>query len=238
MTTKPLWYNLDMDPNQPPASPQPQQRTNNPLEVMQPGEQVVCEIERHPIGLVGVYGVTAVISGVFIAIAILTPYYASFLTGQQKLGVVLACGLSIIITLLVTYISVFIYRANRWVVTSDSVTQLTQTGLFNKASSQLSLANLEDVTVDQDGILQTLFDYGNLIVESAGEHAKFVFSFCPNPHDYARKIIAAHEAYIETQPEEMRAFNRPLAAVQSFNQPGSAPTPPGGSQPPAGQPQL
>lgn len=215
-----------MNPNQPYADDQPS--VNNPLSVMQPGERIICEIQRHPIGLFGVYGVTALMLGVFIAVAILVPYYASFLTAQQKLGVVLACGLAIIITLLVTYISLYIYKANRWVVTSDSVTQMTQIGLFNKASSQLSLANLEDVTVDQDGILQTLFDYGDLIVESAGEHAKFVFSFCPNPHDYARKIIAAHEAYIETQPDEMRAFNRPLAAVQSFNQRGPMQQPPVG----------
>ena len=197
------------------------QKVANPLGVMQPGERVICEINRHPIGLVGVYAVTAIVLAVFISIAILTPYYASFLTGQQKMGIVLSAGLLIIITLLFTYISVYIYKANRWVVTSDSVTQIAQTGLFNQATSQVSLANLEDVAVDQDGILETLFNYGNLIVESAGEHAKFVFAYCPDPHEYAKQIIAAHESYIEARPEEMKAFNKPLAAVQSFNQPGS-----------------
>ena len=187
---------------------------------MQPGERVIAEIRRHPIGLFGVYGITAIVLGVFIAIAILTPYYASFLTSQQKLGVILAALLASIITLLFTYISVYIYKANRWVVTNDSVTQISQTGLFNQATSQLSLANLEDVTVDQDGILETLLNYGNLVVESAGERSKFVFTFCPNPHENARRIIAAHEAYIEARPDEMKTFNKPLAAVQSFNQPG------------------
>lgn len=197
------------------------QKVANPLGVMQPGERVIAEIHRHPIGLFGVYGVTAAVLGVFLAIAILTPYYASFLTEQQKVGVILSSVLAAVITLLFTYISVFIYKANRWVVTSDSVTQISQTGLFNQATSQLSLANLEDVTVDQDGILQTLFNYGNLVVESAGERSKFVFTYCPNPHEYARQVIAAHEAYIETRPDEMRVFNKPLATVQSFNQPGS-----------------
>lgn len=205
------------------------QHVHNPLSVMQPGERVICEIKRHPIGLVGVYSITALVLAVLIAIAILTPYYATFLTVQQRLGVVLGVGLAIIITLLFTYISVYIYRANRWVVTSDSITELQQTGLFNKETSQLSLANMEDAIVKQDGILQTLLNYGDLIVESAGEHSDFSFTFCPDPHEYARKIIAAHEAYIETRPEEMRAFNRPLATVQQFNQPGSGTN----QQPPA-----
>ncbi len=195
------------------------QKIHNPLSVMQPGERVICEIRRHPIGLVGVYSMTALVTGVLVAIAILTPYYATFLNGQQRLGVVLATGLAIVISLLFTYISVYIYKANRWIVTSDSVTQIAQTGLFNQQTSQLSLANLEDVTVDQDGILQTVFGYGNLVVESAGERSKFVFPYCPNPHEYAKKVIAAHEEYIATNPEEMRAFNRPLASVQNYNQP-------------------
>lgn len=216
-----------MNPTQDNDADDQLQNVANPLKVMQPGERVICEMTRHPIGLIGVYAITALVLAVLIAIAILTPYYATFLTTQQRLGVVLSAGLAIIIALLFTYISVFIYKANRWVVTSDSVTEMSQTGLFNKETRQISLANLEDVTVDQDGVLQTLLNYGNLVVESAGEGGKFVFSFCPDPHEYAKKIIAAHEAYIATNPEEMRAFNRPLANVKAFNQSGP------GQQPPA-----
>ena len=213
-----------MNPNQPPldndADDQYISTANNPLAVMQPGERVVCEIRRHPIGLFGVYSVTAIALAVLISIGILTPIYGSFLTGQQQVGVILAVLLAAVIALLFTYISVFVYKANRWIVTTDSVTQVSQIGLFNKVSSQLSLANLEDVTVDQDGILQTMLDYGDLVVESAGERSKFVFAYCPNPHEYARKIIAAHEAYIAANPVEMRVANRPLNNVQGYNQPG------------------
>ena len=208
------------------------QQVRNPLGVMQPGERVICEIKRHPIGLIGVYCVTAIVLAALIAIAILAPYYATFLTQQQKVGLELADGLALVVTALFTYISVFIYRANRWVVTSDSVTQVSQVGLFNQETSQLSLANLEDVSVDQNGILQTLIGYGDLTVESAGERSKFVFNFCPDPHEYAKKIIAAHEEYIETQPEEMKAFNRPLVNAQTFNQPGSGSS----QQPPTSAP--
>ena len=215
-----------MNPTQDNDADDQLQNVANPLKVMQPGERVICEIKRHPIGLFGVYAITAIVMAVLIAIAILTPYYATFITVQQRLGVVLSAGVAIIITLLFAYISVFIYRANRWVVTSDSVTEMSQTGLFNKQTRQISLANLEDVTVDHDGVLQTLLNYGNLVLESAGEGGKFIFTFCPDPHEYAKQVIAAHEAYIAVNPEEMRAFNRPLANVKSFNQPGPGQQPP------------
>ncbi len=199
----------------------PTVEVNNPLGVMQPGERVICEIRRHPIGLFGVYIVTGLVLAATISIAILTPIYGSFLTGQQQLGVILSAVLVAVLALIMTYISVFIYQANRWIVTSDSITQVRQTGLFDKRSSQLSLANLEDVSAQQDGIMQSLLGYGNLTVETAGERSKFILAFCPNPNEYARKIIAAHEEYIANRPEEMHEFSRPLASTQSFNQPGA-----------------
>src|SRR5258708_5965824 len=110
------------------------QKVNNPLAVMQPGERVVCEIRRHPYGLIGIYATTALVAGISIAGAILAPIYLTFLTSQQKLGIVLAVVLLIIITLLVTYVSAFVYNANRWIVTTDSITQDSRTGLFDTHS--------------------------------------------------------------------------------------------------------
>ncbi|SRR5258708_4832027 len=211
-----------MNQNQPTNNDDPDdavlQTVHNPLAVMQPGERVVCEIRRHPIGLVSIYFTSGIVTALAIAGAILAPYYLTFLTQQQKLGIVLAVGLLVVITLLVTYIAIFIYNSNRWIVTTDSITQASRTGLFDTHSEQLSLANLEDVAVSQDGILEQMLGFGTLHVESAGEHSRFTFPYCPNPNEYARKIIAAHEAYIANNPEPMRVTNRPLSTA-SFNQP-------------------
>ena len=203
-----------------PLSDAAPQNVKNPLAVMQPGERVLCEIKRHPFGLFGVYAVAGLVIVAVLLIAVLVPYFADFLTVQQKIGVVLAAGLIVILTVLIGWIGVYVYKANRWVVTSDSITQIQQTGLFNTRSSQLSLANLEDVSARQDGLLQQMLGYGDLTVETAGERSKFVFSFCPNPNECARKIIAAHEEYIAGHPQEMQVTNRPLTSAQGFNQPG------------------
>ena len=196
------------------------QNIKNPLAVMQPGERIICEIRRHPFGLFGVYVMGILVIAITLAAAIFGLYFTTILTNEQKIGVVLGAGLIVLVTTLIVYIGVYIYKANRWIVTSDSITQVAQTGLFNTHSSQLSLANLEDVSAHQDGLLQQMLGFGDLIVESAGERSKFVFSFCPNPNECARKIIAAHEEYIASRPSEMQVSNRPLAAAQNFNQLG------------------
>jgi hypothetical protein len=75
---------------------------------------------------------------------------------------------------------------------------VTQGSLFGAQVSALSFENLEDVTVSQRGILPHMFNYGTLNAETAGERSKFLFTYCPDPVEYARKIIDAKEKYLAT----------------------------------------
>ena len=194
------------------------QNVSNPLKVMQPGERVLCEIRRHPIGLLGIYGTFLLVVLAAVAVLVGARYIAPDLTAQDRLLLGLGVGIFCVLMGLFTYVGASVYKGNRWIVTTDSITQVAQITLFNRQISQLSLANLEDVTVQQNGIAQTLFGYGNLRAESAGQRGKFVFRYCPRPTEFGRQLIAAHEAYIAEHPEEMRTTNRPLANTTSFNQ--------------------
>jgi len=122
-----------------------------------------------------------------------------------------------LLILIYMYVASIIYNGNRWIVTSDSITQITQVGLFRKQTSQLSLGNLEDVTFEQESILQTMFGFGTLHVETAGEHSKFIFPFCPTPQKCAVEIIQAHEAYMEANPEGAQRDNQGLTQAQRFD---------------------
>lgn len=231
-----------MNPQPPQQNPNEDERlqgVDNPLKVMQPGERVVCEIKRHPFGLLSLYGSFAFVVAIAIVAIVMAPKLVSNFSSQAQattaLGAIILCA----IVGLFTYIGATVYKGNRWIVTSDSITQISQISLFRKQTSQLSLANLEDVTVEQNGILQNMFGFGRLRAESAGERSKFVFDFCPNPAEYAKKIIGAHEAYIAEKPEEMYTTNRALANTDSFNQSYSQtqqqpynPAPPSGQQTP------
>jgi uncharacterized membrane protein YdbT with pleckstrin-like domain len=184
------------DPSQKPADSQ--QLANHPLAVMQPGERVICDVRRHPIGLIGNYVTAGFIIIVAAIVAfVLVPSFApqenrNQLLGLALLGFIMVAGF----TLLVSLIAATVYKGNRWVVTSDSITQVKQVTLFNKQASQLSLHNLEDVTAEQNGIFQSIFNFGTLRAETAGERSKFVFPFCPHPNQCAQEILAAREKFM------------------------------------------
>lgn len=156
----------------------------------------IFEVKRHPIGLLGMYisfGLLLIIVAVVAVIApdILTDYDSAQI---QKIGMATFLVSAVFVGIF-SVIAHVVYYGNRWVLTSDSLTQVSQPSLFNTQHSQLSLGNLEDVTAQQEGILAHMFNYGLLKVETAGEHSKFSFPYCPNPNAYAQKILLAREAF-------------------------------------------
>jgi hypothetical protein len=231
-----------MQPTTNPVPQPPEQQSDgsdiHKFVVLQPGEKVICQIRRHPFGLFGIYASSGIMAIIVLSAAFAVPSFVSGLSKQADLGIMLGAAIFATFIALFTYVATYVYNANRWIITSDSITQITQTSLFSKETSQLSLANLEDVTVDQNGILQSMFGFGTLHAESAGAQGKFFFMYCPNPSDYARKVIAAHEAYIATKPEETVTANRPLATTTQFNQPWQQPPQPPAGMPPTGTPQA
>jgi uncharacterized membrane protein YdbT with pleckstrin-like domain len=179
---------------QTPATEEP---IHNPLSVMQPGERTICEIKRHPIGLLSIY---AVVGFMLLLLALVIFAIAPSLFSDTDRNQVMSIGavvllLAAVLGVTFAFISNIVYWGNRWIVTSDSITQVQQSSLFNKQHSQLSLANLEDVTVEKNGILPHLFNYGVIKAETAGERSKFTFPYCPNPDLYAQQILNARERF-------------------------------------------
>ncbi len=176
---------------------EPEVKVNNPLSSMQAGERNIFEVKRHPFGMLVTYisaGVLVVVAAV-VVFAVAPMIFADSSSSQvESLGAVAFVIFSLLVLGFV-FIANKVYWGNRWILTSDSLTQVTQRSLFDKQSSQLSLGNLEDVTASQDGILPHMFNFGVLRVETAGERSKFVFVYCPNPSFYAQQILHAREAF-------------------------------------------
>ncbi len=60
------------------------------------------------------------------------------------------------------------YYLDLWIVTEKRLISVDQTGLFEREVTTLSLSNVQDVTVEQHGIIQTLLNFGTVTVQTAG----------------------------------------------------------------------
>lgn len=194
---------------QPAVSPQTKQADELPvfdpkgrMEQIRPNETKVVDIRRHPIGLTFLYVQFIVAMGLSIGLLILLLPGVLGSTPAVKMFL----GLLVLVVTILGFIFVIlatkVYRGNRLIVTDVNVTEVQQLGLFNKKISELTMANIEDVTANTNGVMQTMFGYGTLTVETAGANENFIFKYCPNPNACAKVIEDTRQVYINSHSRE------------------------------------
>jgi uncharacterized membrane protein YdbT with pleckstrin-like domain len=200
-----------MPPNTPPPSSiSPTNSEKDPkgalqgleLAMLNPDERVVTVVHRSLIGLVYIYLFALSAVSALILLAVLAfPSLFSSLSENSNMLLFAASVFSIALVFFVLFIATYVYRQSKLIVTDQNLVQILQGGLFNRKISRLSMSNVEDVSADQQGFLPTIFNYGTLTVETAGERENFVFPYCPNPNVYADRILDARQAYADRLKE-------------------------------------
>lgn len=165
-------------------------------------EQLITEIRKHPIGLFFIYatgiGISAVMAILF-AIFGLSGFVSSTVesagaSSSSLQSLIIVFGMLFIFAILaVTTIQAILYTNNVIYVTSEKIAQILYINLFNKKISQLSIGDVQDVTVTQQGVLAHFFNYGTLVIETAGEQQNYRFSYVPNPYKNSKLIVGSHE---------------------------------------------
>ena len=165
-------------------------------------ETLVCEIRKHPIGLFFIYftGISiAVILALVFGIIGFTGVLPNMLEGtgvasSTVQGIITLVGAVLLLGILgIMTIQAILYENNVIFVTTDKIAQVLYISLFNRKISQLSIGDVQDVTVTQKGILANMFNYGTLVVETAGEQQNYTFTFIPDPYRHSKAIVGTHE---------------------------------------------
>lgn len=175
------------------------------IEGLTPEETLVADIRRHPFGLFLIYFQVflALMLGIFLATAFIPTLSDLLGTSRSTAGAVVVAFImfSLIFALIFVVLATRIYKGNQLIVSDKNVTQVLQIGLFDRKISELGMANIEDVTAQQSGIFPTLFNYGTLRIETAGEQNNFIFVYTPNPNAYAKAILDARLEFIGKQQQ-------------------------------------
>lgn len=164
-------------------------------------ERILGEIPRSNIGLVFIVinavFLTALILGILFMVAKNeTGILESFdVSADFDLAGVMAVVFMVVITLILAgaLLGGYIYINSYIILTDQKLILINTKGIFARRVSQLSIGDVQDVSVDQNTLLSRLFNYGNINIETAGEQAHFVFSYADKPNDNAKFIVEAHE---------------------------------------------
>lgn len=73
------------------------------------------------------------------------------------------------------------YHNDIWVVTNQRIVDSTKTSPFSLKVSTADLVNVQDMTVERDGLLRTMFNFGDIICQTAADIQEFRLAGIPRP---------------------------------------------------------
>jgi membrane protein YdbS with pleckstrin-like domain len=88
------------------------------------------------------------------------------------------------------------------IITTDRLVHIRQIGLFNRRVAELSMARVQDVSAQMRGYLQSIFQFGTVVVETAGGAPDFEIRNVSKPHVVANTILTIHDRTQTTQVDD------------------------------------
>ena len=115
-----------------------------------------------------------------------------FFFGFLGSGVEIIFGFFYVLFLIVLWIVGFNlwldYYLDKLVVTNQRVIEIEQRGLFSREISSLNLENIQDITIDTHGIIQTFFKLGDIHIQTSGAQKKVSMPYVAHS-EYAKHMI-------------------------------------------------
>jgi len=162
------------------------------MSIISPSEVTLLKLRRHPI--VFLWDIAVLLFLLILPVVIvffINNTNAVQLPDDGITPVIIILGASIYylyITLFIFY-EFFIFFLDRWIVTNQHIIDIEQKTVFNRVVAKLELERVQDVTAETKGFMQTLFNYGDVYIQTAGERERFVFKDVPAPQFVADIII-------------------------------------------------
>lgn len=84
------------------------------------------------------------------------------------------------------------YYLDKLIVTNERVIEIEQRGLFSREISSLHMENIQDVTIEVYGIIQTFFKLGDVHVQTSGAVRQVSISYLAHPERAKHLIMQIH----------------------------------------------
>lgn len=166
-------------------------------------EYILSAVRRHPIGLVGPVAITVFL----ISILLLFLFnYSTIATNSSTLAFPPLQDVFFPLVALIVAVAfggfavIYVYLANKFFLTNESVIQEVQFTLFSRHEQTVSLGNIEDASFRQEGMLQSILNYGSIRLSTEGDETTYRFKYVANPKEQIALLNNAVEAFKNGRP--------------------------------------
>ncbi|MFH0773706.1 MAG: hypothetical protein V1922_05350 [bacterium] len=156
-------------------------------------EEVLLSLRAHPIILVPTF-----VNSIVMVILI---FFSSFILGQ------FLTLPQLIYTMVFFFFATFVYfwfQIINWyfnigIVTNKQIVDVDFSALSYRNVTRTELTHIEDITVKVSGFISSIFDYGNVFVQTAGSEINTEFMQVPHPARAAHIIQDILKQYATTE---------------------------------------
>lgn len=159
---------------------------------LQTGEKILKICHRHNVFLMRQLGIYAFGGAILVLIGF---FVAGTLDNINFLRTIIH-GLSVVgIFAVLIYIGFRVYQYNNdiWVITNQRIIDSSKATPFNHRLSSTDLVNVQDMSIEKNGILATTFNYGDLRCQTAGMDSNFILFGIPEPTEVLELIDQARD---------------------------------------------
>jgi membrane protein YdbS with pleckstrin-like domain len=159
-------------------------------------EKIEYQIRRHL--------VTTVPASIGFLLLLIAPFGTYFLVKHSFADLLFDTSSLVPIVLFVSiyYLSIalfsYTYFVNYYIdlllITNDRLLHIEQQGIFSRTISEVDLYKIQDITSEITGFFPSLFNYGDLLIQTAGALEKFMIFRVPNPEGLRQTILDLAEA--------------------------------------------
>lgn len=99
------------------------------------------------------------------------------------------------------FLGVFHYYLRTVIITDFRIVDVDRSVFLRDSKDSVDLAKIQDIQKNQNGIFESLFNFGALKIILSGTHVCVDMELVPNPEYYFKVIIRAKREYIRTRRE-------------------------------------
>jgi len=100
-----------------------------------------------------------------------------------------------------------------YILTDQRIIDRDQKSLFSYSVSEAPLENIQEISWEKTGFFSTIFNYGNIYVQTAGSKEKIVFENIAAPRQMKDRILALRDFVKEQMSEGKEASAKDLKKI-------------------------
>ncbi|MFA6525767.1 MAG: PH domain-containing protein [Patescibacteria group bacterium] len=160
------------------------------------------------IKIVRAYALSQILKIAIIIVLVLLPFFLLFPLFQRGLWGVIGFFVLLALAIVFTVRTFIIWYYNAFMITNKRIIDFDQRGLFDKTVSVATYDKIQDISFNKKGVFSTLFNYGTIVIQTAGANANLEIRNVFEPEKIQDAIMEIQKDSLQNEQagkEEMSA---------------------------------